>query len=60
MKTLLSGKQQFKERKVTVNKTILLLAKNNITINEEEAAVILNFLYLMASYNGKSNAFVGV
>ncbi len=55
-KTLLSRNQYFKERKVTVDKAMLVLAKNNIMVDEEEAAVILNFLYLIAGYSRKPEA----
>lgn len=49
--TLLSSSQYFKERKVTIDKAIAVLAKSNISVNEEEAAIILNFLYLIAGYS---------
>jgi len=33
-----------------------LLARNGIEVNDEEAAVILNFLYLMAKIHNKKMA----
>lgn len=50
-KTLLSGNQYFKERKVTIDKAVEVLAKSNIEVDKDEAAVILNFLYLVAGYS---------
>lgn len=36
------------EKKISVYKAIAILAKNNIQVDENEAAVILNFLYHVA------------
>lgn len=36
----------FIDRKISVNRAIVILAKNGIEIGDEEAAVILDFLYL--------------
>ncbi|MEB0279388.1 MULTISPECIES: hypothetical protein [unclassified Mucilaginibacter] len=41
----------FKDRRVTAKKAIAILAKSNIHIDENDAAVILNFLYLVAKSN---------
>ncbi|WP_316844992.1 hypothetical protein [Pedobacter psychrodurus] len=41
----------FIERKISVNKAISLLAKNNVKVNEKEADIILDFLYLIAKNN---------
>lgn len=38
----------FKERKVSIKKAICILAQNNINIDDDEATVILNFLYVIA------------
>lgn len=43
----------FTNRKISVQKSIALLAKNGVQVNEEEAAVILDFLYLMAKNHNK-------
>ncbi|WP_367916263.1 hypothetical protein [Leadbetterella sp. DM7] len=40
-------------KKVSVKKSIAILAKNGIQVNDEEAAVILDFLYLMAKNHKK-------
>jgi hypothetical protein len=40
--------QNFNDRRVTVKKAIAILAKSNIHVDENDAAVILNFLYLIA------------
>jgi hypothetical protein len=36
------------EKQISVYKAIVILAKNNIHVNEDEAAEILNFLYHVA------------
>jgi len=38
----------FIERKVSVNRAIAVLAKNSIRVDDGEAAIILDFLYLMS------------
>ncbi len=38
----------FIDKKVSVNRAIAILAKNGIQVDDEETAVILDFLYLMA------------
>ncbi len=38
----------FIERKVLVNRAIAVLGKNGIVVDDNEAAVILDFLYLMS------------
>ncbi len=43
----------FIDRKVSSGKAIGLLARNGIEVNDEEAAVILNFLYLMAKIHNR-------
>ena len=48
MQTLISQPQNFKDKRVPVKKAITILAKNNISVNEEEAKVILDLLYLIA------------
>ncbi|AXP79716.1 hypothetical protein CJ739_619 [Mariniflexile rhizosphaerae] len=42
----------FTDKKVSIKKAIIALAKNDIEINDTEAAVILDFLYFMSkNYN---------
>lgn len=48
----------FVDRKVSNKQTIMLLDKKGIEVNEEDAAVILNFLYLMAKIHNKKNALM--
>lgn len=43
----------FIDRKVSSRKAIGLLARNGIEVNDEEAVVILNFLYLMAKIHNR-------
>jgi len=43
----------FVERKVSVKRTISILSKNGIEVDEQEAGVILGFLYLIAKNYGK-------
>ncbi len=38
----------FIDRKVSIKQAINILAKNNIEVDEDEAAIILKFLYLVA------------
>ena len=49
---------EFVDRKVSNRQTISLLEKNGIEVNEEDAAAILNFLYLMAKIHNKKNALM--
>ena len=46
----------FVERKVSVKRTISILSKNGIEVDEQEAGVILDFLYLIAKNYGKREA----
>lgn len=42
----------FLDKKIPVKRAITVLAKNGIQVDDNEASVILNFLYLIAkSYN---------
>jgi len=62
-----SKSQNFRHRKVTIADAITILAKNNILVDDKEAAEILDFLYLVAkgyssdksqninNHKGKSN-----
>jgi hypothetical protein len=43
----------FSSRKVSPNHAINLLGRNGIHVNEEQAAIILDFLYLLARTYGK-------
>lgn len=47
----------FIERKISVKRAISILAKNGIEVDEREADVILDFLYLMAR-NHRENEIV--
>ena len=44
----------FIDRKVSVNRAIGMLAKSGIEVDDGEAAVILDFLYLMSKNRNKS------
>lgn len=44
----------FIDKKVSVQRAITILAQNGIQVDDEETAVILDFLYLMAK-NYKNN-----
>ncbi len=46
----------FIDRKVSSKKAIALLARKNIQINDDEAEVILDFLYLMAKMRNRKMA----
>lgn len=43
----------FIDRKVSVNRAIAMLAKNGIKVDDGEAAVILDFLYLISKNRNK-------
>lgn len=43
----------FVDRKVSVERAIIMLAKNGIDVDEREAAVILDFLYLISKNSNK-------
>lgn len=43
----------FIDRKVSVNQAIAALAKNGIAVDDGEAAVILDFLYLISKNRNK-------
>jgi len=45
----------FRDKKISVKHAIALLAKNNIEVNEDEAALILDFLYHIAAPFQKYN-----
>lgn len=38
----------FNKRKITVQRAIQILSRNKIDVNEDEAAIILDFLYHIA------------
>lgn len=44
----------FIDKKVSVKKAITILAKEDVQATDEEAVVILDFLYLMAKNHKKS------
>jgi hypothetical protein len=47
--------QNFTDKKVSTKQAVTILAKNGIKVNEDEATVILNFLYLVAKLHCKPN-----
>ncbi|MFA6060479.1 MAG: hypothetical protein WC756_19925 [Taibaiella sp.] len=46
----------FTDKKVSVKLTTTILAKSDIKVDDNEAVVILNFLYLMAKTYNKHNS----
>lgn len=44
----------FIERKISVKRAISILAKNGVAVDEREADIILDFLYLIAKNYGKN------
>ncbi len=48
--------QHFKDRRVSVKKVVATLAQNNINVDEDDAAIILDFLYLIAKFARQSDA----
>jgi len=51
--------KSFSSRKVSVDKVIKLLRQRGIRINEDEAVIILDFLYLLASSFKKDDMIDG-
>lgn len=49
MNNLTNPAMNFRERKVSINRTISILAKNKVEVNEDEAAIILDFLCHIAT-----------
>ena len=47
----------FTVRKISLKRTVEILAKNNIEVNNNEAAIILNFLYHIAQNYDKYEAY---
>jgi len=45
----------FTDKKVSVRRAITILAKNGIEVDDDEAMVIVDFLYLMAKNHTKEN-----
>lgn len=43
----------FTDKKVSVRRAIAILAKNGIEVDDDEATVIVDFLYLMAKNHKK-------
>jgi len=55
-KTFEKLQKPFSGRNVSVNQAINLLRRNGIRVNEEQAAIILDFLYLSAgSFRAKED-----
>ncbi len=44
----------FIERKISVKRAILILAKSGIEVDDSEASIILDFLYLIAKNYSKN------
>jgi hypothetical protein len=59
MNNTINATTNFKDRKVSVKRAITILAKSNIEVNEDEAALILNFLYHIAATYNKYDSFKG-
>lgn len=55
-KNITSNNFHFIDRKISTKKAGVILAKNNIQVSEEEAAVILDLLYHIAQCYDKPNA----
>ena len=46
-------KMNFTDKKVSVRRAITILAKNGVEVDDDEAMVIVDFLYLMAKNHTK-------
>ena len=57
MKNILSVGTNFTARNISPKRAVQILAKNNIEINDSEAAIFLNFLYQIAQNHNKHKAY---
>jgi len=51
---LLIPNRHFNDRKISVKRAIEILAQNKIHVDEDEAATILDFLYLVSKFSKQS------
>ena len=56
MKNILSNGTNFTVRNISSKRAVQILAKNNIEVNDSEAAIILDFLYHIAQNYNKHEA----
>lgn len=57
MNNLLTDSNYFTVRNISLKRAVEILAKNNIEVNDCEAAIILDFLYHIAQNHNKHEAF---
>jgi hypothetical protein len=57
MKNIPSADTNFTVRNISSKRAVQFLAKNNIEINDSEAAIILGFLYQIAQNHNKHQAY---
>lgn len=57
MDNLIYSSSNFTDKKISVKQAITILAKNDIEVDDNEAAVILSFLYLVAKTYNKHNSY---
>lgn len=57
MNNILSNNSNFTVRNISVKRAVEILAKNNIEVNDCEAAIILDFLYHNAQNHNKHEAY---
>jgi len=51
----------FSNRKVSVNQAVKVLNRNGVQVNEDEAGIILDFLYLIAkTYKNSRNSNINI
>jgi hypothetical protein len=53
---ILSDNTNFTFRNISLKQTVEVLAKNNIEVNDSEAAIILDFLYHIAQNHNRHEA----
>lgn len=53
MNPVYKNTQGFVEKKVSTKQAVAILEKNGIKAGEDEAAIILNFLYMIAKVHSK-------
>ncbi|GGF38412.1 hypothetical protein KZP23_04595 [Echinicola marina] len=54
MNSVYKDTKSFGDKKVSTKHAIAILAKNSIQVDEDEATVILSFLYLVAKVRGQT------
>jgi hypothetical protein len=57
MKNILSDSTNFTVRNISLKRAVEILTKNNIEVNDCEAAIVVDFLYHIAQNHNKHEAY---